>query len=234
MVGFVALISSFLAAVSLGVAPALAESEGPEPLSAALSATAETIPTPSQQRKDLIIIADATRSSAGAAEMVAAKTLTTKVLAIGSWTAKATPETRPAIMPSEARDTLRLQLAGKIDQWFAKSDGSGAVFLMNVTDPAEAHKLPRRSPVGTRRHDDIRTHSGGPLVAPGAFVAGAPEIVAAKACLGTQGPVTRKRNTAASGEGAQPCLRTNPPCLGNLGFDRRHQARVISDACRSS
>jgi hypothetical protein len=35
-------------------------------------------------------------------------------------------------MPSEARDTLRLQLAGKIDQWFAKSDGSGAVFLMNV------------------------------------------------------------------------------------------------------
>jgi hypothetical protein len=41
-------------------------------------------------------------------------------------------------MPFEARDTLRLQLAGKIDQWFAKTDGSGAVFLMNVTDPAEA------------------------------------------------------------------------------------------------
>jgi hypothetical protein len=148
MVGFVALISSFLAAVSLGIAPALAESEGPEPLSAALSATAETIPTPSQQRKDLIIMADATRSSTGAAEMAAAKTLTTKVLAIGSWTAKATPETRPAIMPSEARDTLRLQLAGKIDQWFAKSDGSGAVFLMNVTDPAEAHKLLEDLPLG--------------------------------------------------------------------------------------
>jgi hypothetical protein len=91
MVDFVALISSFLAAVSLGIAPALAESEGPEPLSAALSATAETIRTPSQQRKDLIIMADATRSSTGAAEMAAAKTLTTKVLAIGSWTAKATP-----------------------------------------------------------------------------------------------------------------------------------------------
>jgi hypothetical protein len=40
-------------------------------------------------------------------------------------------------MPFEARDTLRLQLAGKIDQWFAKTDGSGAVFLMNVTDSAE-------------------------------------------------------------------------------------------------
>ena len=51
-------------------------------------------------------------------------------------------------MPSEARDTMRLQLAGKIDQWFAKNDGSGAVFLMNVTDPAEAHALLEKLPLG--------------------------------------------------------------------------------------
>lgn len=89
-----------------------------------------------------------TRSNTGASEMAAAKTLTTKILAVGSWTAKATPESRPAIMPFEARDTLRLQLAGKIDQWFAKSDGSGAVFLMNVTDPAEAHTLLEELPLG--------------------------------------------------------------------------------------
>jgi hypothetical protein len=88
------------------------------------------------------------KSPPGAAEMAAAKTLTTKVLAIGSWTAKATPETRPAIMPAEARDTMRLMLAGKIDQWFAKSDGSGAVFLMNVTTSAEAHKLLENLPLG--------------------------------------------------------------------------------------
>jgi hypothetical protein len=62
--------------------------------------------------------------------------------------ARSPTETRPAIMHSEARDTLRLQLAGKIDQWFAKSDGSGAVFLMNVTDPAEAHKLLEDLPLG--------------------------------------------------------------------------------------
>ena len=84
----------------------------------------------------------------GAAEMAAAKTITMKVLAIGTWTAKATPETRPAIMPSEARDTMRLMLAGKIDQWFAKTDGSGAVFLMNVTDPKEAHALLENLPLG--------------------------------------------------------------------------------------
>jgi hypothetical protein len=98
--------------------------------------------------KDFIIMADNARSSTGAVEMAAAKVLTTKVLAIGSWTTKATPETRPAIMPFEARDTLRLMLAGKIDQWFAKSEGSGAVFLMNVTDPAEAHKLLEALPLG--------------------------------------------------------------------------------------
>lgn len=87
-------------------------------------------------------------SPAGAAEMAAAKTITMKVLAIGSWTAKATPETIPKVMPSEARDTMRLMLAGKIDQWFAKNDGSGAVFLMNVTDPAEAHALLEKLPLG--------------------------------------------------------------------------------------
>jgi hypothetical protein len=93
-------------------------------------------------------MSDEKRSTTGDAEMKAAKALTTKVLAIGSWTAKATPETRPPIMPFEARDTLRLQLAGKIDQWFAKSDGSGAVFLMNVTEPAAAHALLEDLPLG--------------------------------------------------------------------------------------
>jgi hypothetical protein len=93
-------------------------------------------------------MAEDKRSATGETEMKAAAGLVTKVLAIGSWTAKATPETRPAIMPSEARDTLRLALRGKIDQWFAKSDGSGAVFLMNVTDAAEAHALLEQLPLG--------------------------------------------------------------------------------------
>jgi hypothetical protein len=148
VIGSAALLSGFLAAVSFtSVATALAASEGGAS-QRAFSSTVETIPTAGRQRKDLIIMASETRSSTGAAEMAASKALTTKVLAIGSWTAKATPEARPAIMPSEARDTLRLQLAGKIDQWFAKSDGSGAVFLMNVTDPAEAHKLLEDLPLG--------------------------------------------------------------------------------------
>jgi hypothetical protein len=100
-----------------------------------------------QTAKDLMKMAE-NKSPPGAAEMAAAKTITMKVLAIGTWTAKAPPESRPAIMPSEARDTMRLMLAGKIDQWFAKTDGSGAVFLMNVTDPKEAHTLLENLPLG--------------------------------------------------------------------------------------
>jgi hypothetical protein len=103
------------------------------------------------------------RSTTGDIEMKAARALTTKVLAIGSWTAKATPETRPPVMPFEARDTLRLQLAGKIDQWFAKTDGSGAVFLMNVTDPAEAHALLEDLPLGRAEMMTFELIPMGPL-----------------------------------------------------------------------
>jgi len=65
--------------------------------------------------KGLIAMSDDKSSTSISAEMKAAAVLTTKVLAIGSWTAKATPEARLPIMPSEARDTMRLQLAGKIE-----------------------------------------------------------------------------------------------------------------------
>jgi hypothetical protein len=112
--------------------------------------------------KDLMKMSE-NKTPPGAAEMATAKTLTTKVLAIGTWTAKATPETRPPIMPSEARDTMRLMLAGKIDQWFAKIDGSGAVFLMNVTTPAEAHTLLENLPLGKANMMTFELIPVGPL-----------------------------------------------------------------------
>jgi hypothetical protein len=120
---------------------AQAASRSADPLAAA------STPHVTKTEKDLIKMSE-NKSPPGAAEMAAAKAITTKVLAIGTWTAKATPETIPKVMPSEARDTMRLLLAGKIDQWYAKNDGSGAVFLMNVTDPAEAHALLEKLPLG--------------------------------------------------------------------------------------
>jgi hypothetical protein len=72
---------------------------------------------------------------------------TTKLLAIGSFTAKAAPNVRRPILPSEMRETARLYLAGKIDQWYVKQDQSGVVFIMN-TDPKEAHELLAKLPLG--------------------------------------------------------------------------------------
>jgi hypothetical protein len=73
---------------------------------------------------------------------------TTKLLAIGSFTAKGTPDKWKPLLPSEVRDTVRLYLAGKIDQWYLKQDQSGVVFMMNVTDPNEALELLGKFPFG--------------------------------------------------------------------------------------
>jgi hypothetical protein len=70
------------------------------------------------------------------------------VLAIGSFTAKATPNVQKPILPSEVRETVRLYLAGKIDQWYVKQDRSGVVFLLNLTDLQEAHALLDKLPLG--------------------------------------------------------------------------------------
>ncbi len=73
---------------------------------------------------------------------------TTKLLAIGTFTAKGTPDQWKPLLPSEVRDTVRLYLAGKIDQWYLKQDQTGVVFMMNVTDPKEALELLGKFPFG--------------------------------------------------------------------------------------
>lgn len=73
---------------------------------------------------------------------------TTKVLAIGSFTSKATPKVWMPLIPREARETAELYFAGKIDQWYLKQDQSGVVFVMNVTDPKDANALLEKLPLG--------------------------------------------------------------------------------------
>jgi hypothetical protein len=141
------------------VGGALAQPSAAHPVRLSASEPTAT-PTASQLVKGLIAMSDDKSSTSITAEMKAAAALTTKVLAIGSWTAKATPEARLPIMPFEARDTMRLELAGKIDEWFAKTDGSGAIFLMNVTDPTEAHRLLEKLPLERRTLSLNRGDSG--------------------------------------------------------------------------
>ncbi len=73
---------------------------------------------------------------------------TTKVIAIGSVTATGDTPNRASIMPQEVSETVKLYLAGKIDQWYVRKDQRGVVFLMNVTTTEEAHSLLEKLPLG--------------------------------------------------------------------------------------
>ncbi len=73
---------------------------------------------------------------------------TTKVLAIGQFTSSPTPQQIAEIFPQEVPATLKLYLAGKIDQWWMRQTQTGAVFLLNVTTIEEARELMETLPLG--------------------------------------------------------------------------------------
>ena len=61
-------------------------------------------------------------------------------MAIGHWTARATPKARNPVLPAEMRATARLYLAGNIDQWYFKTDESGIVLITNVSNSDEGRR----------------------------------------------------------------------------------------------
>jgi hypothetical protein len=73
---------------------------------------------------------------------------TTKILAIGQFTKPPTPEQIKEIFPQEVPATLRLYLAGKIDQWWIRQTQTGPVFLLNVRSLEEARALMEELPLG--------------------------------------------------------------------------------------
>jgi hypothetical protein len=76
-------------------------------------------------------------------------TPTTKMLALGRWTAKGMIlSDRIPVMIREVPATVRIYLTGKIEQWYVKPDISGVVFIMNVTSAAEANELLEKLPLG--------------------------------------------------------------------------------------
>jgi hypothetical protein len=72
----------------------------------------------------------------------------TRVLAIGTLTAKATPAALPAVLAREVPATLQLYLEGKIADWYAKPDQTEVVFLMNVSTVDAAKAILDPLPLG--------------------------------------------------------------------------------------
>ena len=75
-------------------------------------------------------------------------TPTTKILAIGTLNAGVDPAAARAILPKEVRETVSLYLDGKIDQWYSLQGRPGVAFILNVTDPAAAHEMLEKLPLG--------------------------------------------------------------------------------------
>ena len=66
---------------------------------------------------------------------------TTKILAIGKFNAPPTPEQFKLLASREVPDTVRLYLAGKIDQWYSLQQGNGVVFILNMSSVERAHAV---------------------------------------------------------------------------------------------
>ncbi len=84
----------------------------------------------------------------GRAQSAAPATPTTHILAIGTVNPGVDPAAVRAILPAEVRETVKLYLDGKIDQWFSLQGRSGVAFILNVTDTATAHDMLEKLPLG--------------------------------------------------------------------------------------
>ena len=72
---------------------------------------------------------------------------TTRILAIGTINAGVDPAAAAAILPTEVRETVKLYLEGKIDQWYSLQNRIGVAFILNVTDVAAAREMLDRLPL---------------------------------------------------------------------------------------
>ena len=75
-------------------------------------------------------------------------TPTTRILAIGTLNPGLDPTAARAILPTEVRETVKLYLDGKIDQWYSLQDRRGVAFILNVTDTGAAHEMLEKLPLG--------------------------------------------------------------------------------------
>jgi hypothetical protein len=85
------------------------------------------------------------------------------VLAIGRLTNGTTQDQVKPLMKQEVPDTVRLYLAGKLEQWFVRKDQPGVVFLLNVSTVAEARAILEKLPLGQAKLMEFDLIPVGPL-----------------------------------------------------------------------
>jgi hypothetical protein len=86
--------------------------------------------------------------NSGRAQSGAPPVPTTRILAIGTVNPGVDLAAVRAILPVEVRETVKLYLDGKIDQWFSLQGRNGVAFILNVTDTEAAHDMLEKLPLG--------------------------------------------------------------------------------------
>jgi hypothetical protein len=90
-------------------------------------------------------------------------TPTTRILAIGTLNPGVDPAAALAILPTEVRETVKLYLDGKIEQWYSLQERRGVVFILNATDKAAAHEMLEKLPLGVAHLMSFELIPLGPL-----------------------------------------------------------------------
>jgi hypothetical protein len=69
-----------------------------------------------------------------------------------------------AIMPREARATVKLYLDGKIREWYSRGDGKGVIFLVDAKSVDEARAIVEDLPLAKEQLVDSQYIPVGPLM----------------------------------------------------------------------
>ena len=77
-------------------------------------------------------------------------------------------------MPDEVRATVQLYLDGRIQQWYARGDGRGVVFILNSTTIADARTWMESLPLSKSGLANLDYTALGPLTPLRALIAPAP------------------------------------------------------------
>jgi hypothetical protein len=67
------------------------------------------------------------------------------------------------VMPGEVRDTVQLYLNGRIEQWYARVDGKGVVFILDCKTVEEAKELMDALPLSKAKFASFEYMPLGPL-----------------------------------------------------------------------
>src|ERR1700727_2216105 len=90
-------------------------------------------------------------------------TPTNRILAIGRFNAPPTPDQFKLLASQEVPDTLRLYLAGKIDQWYSIQNDNGVVFTLNASKVKAAPPMLEPLPLGQAKLMTFQRIPLGPL-----------------------------------------------------------------------